>query len=30
MTIQLALEQIQRPTWWYENEPPDYQNQQID
>jgi len=24
MSLHLALEQIQRPSWWSENEPPEY------
>ena len=24
MTLQVALEQIQRPSWWSENDPPEY------
>ena len=24
MTLKLALEQIQRPSWWSENDPPEY------
>ena len=27
MSLQLALDQIQRPTWWFENEPPEVKYQ---
>lgn len=27
MSLHLALDQIQRPTWWFENEPPEVKYQ---